>query len=105
MLGELLETLGHDVRVAHNGLTALAIARDYVPDVVLLDIGLPIMDGYQVAQRPRRDPSLDHVQLIALTGYGQPEDRRRSREAGFDHHLAKPVHPCALQAALDGVRS
>jgi CheY-like chemotaxis protein len=90
-LAELLALTGHDVRTAHDGPTALQEAQARRPGVVLLDIGLPRMDGYEVARRLRRLPDFHAVVLIAMTGYGQDEDRRRSREAGFDHHLVKPV--------------
>jgi signal transduction histidine kinase len=99
-LATLLRLLGHEVRVAHDGPAALALAKDYRPEVVFLDIGMPGMDGYQVARRLRRQPGLEGVRLAALTGWGQPEDRRRSAEAGFDHHLVKPVEPSALQQLL-----
>jgi len=96
----LLQTANHDVRVAHDGLAALSIAREFAPDVVLLDIGLPRMDGYAVARALRAEPSLNGVRLIALSGYGQDDDRRRSQEAGFDHHLVKPVEPAALETLI-----
>src|SRR5207249_1563474 len=99
-LAKLLELTGHDVRTARDGPAALEAARIYRPEVVLLDIGLPGMDGYEVARRLRKQPATEHVRLVALTGYGQAEDRRRSREAGFDHHLVKPVDPAALEGLL-----
>ncbi len=99
-LGLLLRFLGHEVRVAHDGPAALEAARAWRPAVVLLDIGMPGMDGYAVARALRALPELEGVVLIALTGWGQEEDRRRSRAAGFDHHLIKPVDLEALQALL-----
>lgn len=96
----LLEIWGHDVRVVHSGPAALAEAVAYRPEVVLLDIGLPGMDGYEVAQRLRELDGLEKVALVAITGYGQEDDRRRSREAGFDQHLVKPVDPVQLQQVL-----
>ena len=87
----LIEAYGHDVRTAHDGLTAVQAASDYRPDVVLLDIGLPGLTGYEVAKRIRQHPELKHVMLIALTGYGQDSDRQTSLQAGFNHHLVKPV--------------
>ena len=93
MLARLLRGWGHQVAVAHDGDTAIELARDQPFDVVLLDIGLPGMDGYEVAQALRGQAGLDQTLLVALTGYGQDEDRRRSAEAGFDHHLVKPVDP------------
>ncbi|HTJ92466.1 MAG TPA: response regulator [Pararobbsia sp.] len=87
----LLETLGHEVRVAHDGVTALEVAAQYAPEVVILDIGLPGMDGYQIARSMRERKSTAGALLIALTGYGQASDRQRSHEAGFDRHFVKPV--------------
>lgn len=96
----LLELWGHEVRIAHSGREALAIAAGYRPDAVLLDIGLPEMDGYEVATRLRRIPEWTGVMLVAVTGYGHDEDRRRCRETGFDHHLIKPVDPVKLESLL-----
>ena len=90
-LAMLLTESGHDVRTAHDGPTALEAALDYRPDVVLLDIGLPGLDGFEVAKRIRQQPTLQNVVLVAMTGYGQESDRQRSQEAGFDHHLVKPA--------------
>ncbi len=87
----LLRESGHDVRTAHGGPAALEAARDYRPNVVLLDIGLPVLDGYEVAQRMRQQSVLQNVVLVAMTGYGQESDRQRALEAGFDHHLVKPA--------------
>jgi CheY-like chemotaxis protein len=96
----LLEKSGHQARVAYSGPIALQAAVEYQPDLVLLDIGLPEMDGYEVARRLRQHPELQAVSLIALTGYGQETDRHRSRAAGFDHHLVKPVDLQKLQEVL-----
>jgi PAS domain S-box-containing protein len=96
----LLRATGHEVETAHDGASALERAPHYCPEYVLLDIGLPGMSGYTVAERLRALPVLHGVKLIAMTGYGQEEDRRRSREAGFDHHLVKPVDFGALSAIL-----
>jgi PAS domain S-box-containing protein len=90
-LGLLLEIDGHYVKRAHSGAVALQLALEFKPEVVLLDIGLPGMSGYEVAQRLRAVPGTAHSLLIAITGYGQEQDRRRSRESGFDHHLVKPI--------------
>ena len=76
---------------AYDGPTGLDLARKLKPDVVLLDIGLPGMDGYQLAAHLRRDENVKHATLIAISGYGQEEDLRLAREAGFDHHLVKPI--------------
>ena len=92
----LLELSGHEVKMVGDGAEALASAPIYAPDVVLLDIGLPGMDGYEVAVRLRRMEQTRNSCLIALTGYGQPADRARAREAGFDHHLTKPADPDEL---------
>jgi PAS domain S-box-containing protein len=99
-LAMLLRLRGHEVRVAHDGPTALEIAREFHPDVVFLDIGMPRMDGNEVARRVRESPGLENVVLAALTGWGQPEDRRRTAEAGFNHHLVKPPDPRALDRIL-----
>ncbi|HEX9671214.1 MAG TPA: chemotaxis protein CheB [Thermoanaerobaculia bacterium] len=95
-LAILLRLQGHDVREAYDGLTALAAAAKFHPEVVLLDIGLPGLDGYEVARRLRRRRRMAKALLVALTGYGQEEDRHRALEAGFDHHLIKPVIPQAV---------
>jgi two-component system CheB/CheR fusion protein len=99
-LGLLLEYLGHEVQVAHDGPSALAASRTQRPAVVLLDIGMPGMDGYEVARELRARPELEGLVLIALTGWGQEEDRQRTRAAGFDHHLLKPVDLAAIQGLL-----
>jgi two-component system CheB/CheR fusion protein len=92
----LLEILGHQVQIAFDGAAAVELAREQAPDVMLVDIGLPGVDGYEVARRVRAEPSLARVALVALTGYGLDEDRAQARAAGFDHHLTKPVEPDAL---------
>ena len=99
-LSDLLLNDGHDTRVAYDGAGALAVAAEFRPDVVLLDIGMPGMDGYETARAMRRLPGLEHVTLAALTGWGAAEDRARSRAAGFDHHLLKPIVLAELQALL-----
>ncbi len=99
-LALLLSLEGHEVRVAHDGEAALEAARGHRPALILLDIGMPGMDGYEVARRMRQMPELQNTIIAALTGWGQPEDRRRSAEAGFDHHLVKPPEPKALEAVL-----
>jgi CheY-like chemotaxis protein len=90
-LALLLTESGHDVRTAHDGPTALGAALDYRPDVALLDIGLPGLDGFEVAKRMRQQPIFQKVMMVAMTGYGKASDRQRSQEAGFDHYLVKPV--------------
>ncbi|MFN3649439.1 MAG: PAS domain S-box protein [Armatimonadota bacterium] len=99
-LGDLLSLWGYEVETAYSGPEALEIARVFRPDAVLLDIGLPGMDGYEVARRLRGDPELASACLLAMTGYGQEEARRRSHEAGFDQHLVKPVDPELLRKLL-----
>ncbi len=96
----LLRLRGHEATVAHDGMEALELAASFEPQVVLLDIGLPELDGYQVAAELRRRPSTAGALLVALTGYGQEEDQRRAREAGFDHHLTKPVDPQVIYQLL-----
>jgi signal transduction histidine kinase/ActR/RegA family two-component response regulator len=99
-LAELLQVWGHTVRVVHDGFAALEAAGAHAPDVVLLDIGLPRMDGFEVARRLRANPAHARCTLVALTGYGQSEDRARAHEAGFDHHLTKPVDLQVLARVL-----
>jgi signal transduction histidine kinase/ActR/RegA family two-component response regulator len=89
-LAMLVQESGHEVRTAYDGSAVLEAALDYRPNVVLLDIGLPGLDGFEVAKLLRRQPALQHAVLVAMTGYGRESDRQRSREAGFDHHLVKP---------------
>jgi CheY-like chemotaxis protein len=99
----LLEASGHEVRTAHDGPAAVRAALEYRPDLVVLDIGLPGLNGYEVAKRIRQNPVLTNVVLVALTGYGQEADREASRQAGFDHHLVKPARLEQLQQILAGV--
>jgi two-component system CheB/CheR fusion protein len=96
----LLRSWGYEVRVAHDGPAALAAARTRPAEVVLLDIGLPGMSGYEVAEHFRQQPDMQGALIIALTGYGREEDRRRARQAGFDHHLTKPVDPDTVKELL-----
>jgi CheY-like chemotaxis protein len=96
----LLRAMGHDVHTAHDGASALEKADAHKPEIVLLDIGLPGMSGYAVGARMREVDALRKVRLIAMTGYGQEDDRKRTREAGFDHHLVKPVDLATLAALL-----
>jgi PAS domain S-box-containing protein len=96
----LLEISGHDVRVAHDGLAALAAYRAHQPDVVLLDVGLPRMSGYDVARQLRQEQGDRTPMIVAVSGYGQEEDKRRAHEAGFDFHMTKPVDPARLIAVI-----
>jgi CheY-like chemotaxis protein len=100
----LLKASGHDVRTAHDGLSAVETAIAYRPNVVLLDIGLPGLNGYEVARRLRQHPNLKNTVLIALTGYGQDTDRQASKQAGFDHHLVKPARFDQLNKILATVQ-
>ena len=104
MLAYLLRLEGHEVRVAADGAAAIELAPGFGPEVVLCDIGLPGMNGYDVAARLSERPEAARTRLVALSGYGQAEDRRRSHEAGFDFHLTKPVEPDALVALLASLR-
>jgi CheY-like chemotaxis protein len=99
-LGFLLNDVGYEVRTAHGGVEAVSVAKQYFPQVMILDLGMPEMDGYAVAKAIREDHALTNTRLIALSGYGQPEDRRRTAEAGFESHLIKPVEPEKLFAEL-----
>jgi CheY-like chemotaxis protein len=100
LLAALLESSGHRVQTTETGVGALELMRSDGADVVICDLGLAGMSGYDVAREVREDPQLQHLPLVALTGYGQPEDRRRSAEAGFDEHLTKPVDIASLNATL-----
>lgn len=100
-LAMLLRLEGHEVRTAHDGPQALEAARAFRPHVVFLDIALPKgMDGHEVARRLRREPGLEKMVLVAMTGYGQPEDRARAETAGMDHHVTKPADPAAIHRLL-----
>ena len=100
----LLEMWGHEVAFAYDGPSALETAEQWQPEAVFLDIGLPGMDGYEVAERLRELPHAKDAVLIAITGYGQDDDRQRSRRAGIDHHLVKPVAPDALRNLIDSLQ-
>jgi CheY-like chemotaxis protein len=99
----LLEMWGHEVAFAYDGPSALQTAQQWRPEAVFLDIGLPGMDGYEVAQRLRELPQARDAILVAITGYGQDDDLVRSRRAGIDHHLVKPVAPDALRRLIDSL--
>lgn len=98
----LLELDGHDVEVAADGQKGLELAQSLVPDVLLLDIGLPGLDGYQVARALASHPERARIQIVALTGYGQESDRKAAFEAGFDLHFVKPIEPDRLRSLLTG---
>jgi CheY-like chemotaxis protein len=100
-LGMLLHVMGHETRLAHDGLEALEAAEVFRPDIVLLDIGMPQLNGYETARRLRARPWAASTVLIALTGWGQEADRRRARDAGFHHHVVKPLDPDVLAEMLE----
>jgi CheY-like chemotaxis protein len=102
-LGMLLSQSANEVLTLHDGPSTLKAAQEFCPDVVLLDIGLPGMDGYEVATKLREQSILKDVVLVAMTGYGQDSDRQRSRNAGFDHHLVKPPDFKKLRQILAAV--
>jgi signal transduction histidine kinase/DNA-binding response OmpR family regulator len=106
LLADSLRALGHTVQIAHDGPAALAALSTFRPQVALLDLGLPVMDGFELAQRIRREPGFAQIEIIAITGYGQGIDRQRSAESGFDAHLVKPIDVLALNALIhDRVRA
>src|SRR5215469_13292162 len=100
----LLELWGHDVAYAYDGPSALETAEQWHPEAVFLDIGLPGMDGYEVAEKLRELPNAKGAVLVAITGYGQEDDRLRSLRAGIDHQLVKPVAPDALRSLIDSLQ-
>ena len=102
-LAMMLSIMGHDTRTAHDGESAVETAESFLPEVILLDIGLPKLNGYEVAQRIREHAWGRSMFLIAVTGWGQEEDRQRSSEVGLNVHMVKPVEPAALEKLLDGL--
>lgn len=104
-LAMILELGGHETASVYTAADALQRAAAFRPDVVLLDIGLPGMDGYEVALKMRELPGLRNIRLVAVTGYGRSDDRLRARDAGFDDHLTKPVEFAVLERALAGIRA
>ena len=102
-ISKLLQLQGHEVRYAFDGASALAIARPFEPHLVLLDISLPGIDGYEVLRRLREQSGVSQPMVAALTGFGLPEDRRRIHEAGFDHHLVKPFSPDVLTTLIQSL--
>jgi CheY-like chemotaxis protein len=99
MMRIMIECMGHDVRVASDGVEAVAIAREFNPDIALLDIGMPRMDGYEAARQIRAALG-SRVFLVALTGWGQEEDQRRALAAGFNRHVTKPAEPDVLETLI-----
>jgi signal transduction histidine kinase/CheY-like chemotaxis protein len=102
-LSRLVHYMGNEVRRAHDGLEAIEVAREFRPDIVLMDLGMPNMNGYEAARHLRQEPWGQNVSIIATTGWGQEEDRRRTTEAGFDRHLVKPIEVAALREVLGGM--
>jgi signal transduction histidine kinase len=100
-IGKLLRKIGHDIRITYDGASALEIARDFQPEAVLLDLGLPVLDGYETARRFRQMYTSNDLLLVALSGYGQAEDRRKTEEAGFNFHLVKPFDTQELRNILN----
>jgi two-component system CheB/CheR fusion protein len=96
----LLELTGHEVYVAYSGPEGVVLAAEYLPEVILSDIGLPGLDGFDVARELRQNQALDHTRLIAITGYGSDDNRRRAHQCGFDYFLAKPADTTALLQLL-----
>ena len=97
----LLSFSGHEVRIAHDGEEALDAMREFRPDIAFLDIGMPRLSGYEVAELVRAEPWGREMKLIAVTGWGQPDDKARARTAGFDQHLVKPIDPTDVDRLLD----
>jgi CheY-like chemotaxis protein len=100
MMELVVSQSGHVTRVAHDGASAVASATEFLPDVILLDIGLPVMNGYDVARSVRALPQCRHIHIAAVTGWGQEEDQRKAQEAGCDSHLTKPLSPATLDELL-----
>ena len=100
-MATLIRLSGHEIEMAHDGETALKKAKSFKPEIILLDVGLPDMHGYEVAERLRAIPENKSLVIVALTGYGNEEDRRRARDAGFDYHFVKPVDFTALESLIN----
>ena len=96
----MLKFMGNEVRTAHDGLEGLEAAAAFAPEAILMDIGMPELNGYEACRRMRQEPWGKNIVIVALTGWGQDEDKRRSREAGFNGHLVKPVEPAAIEKLL-----
>lgn len=103
MLGLVVKVLGNSVRLAHDGRDAIVAAEEFRPDLILMDIGMPHMNGYEAVRHLRAQSWGKDLYIVALTGWGQEEDRRKSKEAGFNQHLVKPVDPAELQRLLGSV--
>jgi CheY-like chemotaxis protein len=103
LLATWLGRRGFETSVANDGFEAITLARSVQPELALLDLGLPVLDGYELAERLRAEPALAALKLIAVTGYGQEQDRERTKQAGFHAHLVKPVNLAELAAILEGM--
>jgi CheY-like chemotaxis protein len=102
-MGAVVRLLGHNVKCTYEGETALQLAERFRPEVVLLDLGMPGLDGFAIRERLAQLPGLEHVCTVALTGYGNDADKRRTRDAGFNHHLTKPLDLSELKQLLEDV--
>ncbi len=100
LMREILRDAGHDVRIAHSGNDGVAAAQTLGAEVVLCDVGLPDIDGYEVARRLRAEPATAGVYLVALTGYDGEDEQRKARQAGFDRHVVKPIDPFQLETLI-----
>jgi len=100
-LATMLSLMGHETHAVYDGHDAIAKASSYRPDMIVLDLGMPTVDGYEAARKIRSEPWSNGVVLVALTGWGQEEDRVRAKAAGFDFHLTKPAHPESLVKLLE----
>ncbi len=104
IMAAILKEVGHEVHVVYDGHAAIAAVRRLRPEFVFLDLGLPGLDGFQVAETLRREPGMEAMRIIAVTAYAQESDRRRTREAGFDYHLVKPVDMDFVESLLGSAR-
>ena len=104
-LAMMLQLMGNETKTAHDGLEALDVAAVYRPDLILLDIGMPRLNGYDTAKQIRNQSWGKRIVLVALTGWGQDEDRRRSQDAGFDSHMVKPIEPAVLEKLLANLKA
>jgi CheY-like chemotaxis protein len=100
----MIELLGHETRMAHSGAEALRAGADFTPDIVFLDIGLPGMDGYEVCRALRQMPALEKTIFVAQTGWGTDEHRAQARDAGFQHHMVKPIDVKAVESLLSSLQ-
>jgi two-component system CheB/CheR fusion protein len=99
----MLEGLAREIQMVHSGAAAIDLVGDWRPEIIVCDIGMPGMDGYETCRRLRQVPGLEKTLIAAVSGYGNEEDRRRSKEAGFDRHLVKPIGRAALEELIGGV--